>query len=322
MQLARLILAAAFAGLPAIGAAAQLLVLNKSDATLAFVDPASGKIAATVATGQGPHEVEVSSDGRLAFVSNYGDRASGGNTLSVIDIAARKELKRVDLGELRRPHGLTFSGGKLYFTSEESQHVGRYDPVKQIVDWKYSVGQDGTHMVLASRDGKKLYTSNIGSNTVSILEPGADGSWSQRLVKVGLGPEGLDLTPDGRTLWSAHSRDGDISIIDTASGKVVRTVEAGTERSNRVKITPDGRYALVSDLAAGNLLVFDAHGYEEVKRLSLGASPTGILIAPGGATAYVAVSGANRVAVIDLASLSVARTIETGGSPDGMAWVP
>ncbi len=59
-----------------------------------FVDPASGKIAATVPTGQGPHEVEVSSDGRLAFVSNYGDRTSGGNTLSVIDIAARKELKR------------------------------------------------------------------------------------------------------------------------------------------------------------------------------------------------------------------------------------
>jgi YVTN family beta-propeller protein len=320
MHLARVILSAAFAGLPALGAAAQLLVLNKSDATLAFVDPSSGKITATVATGDGPHEVEVSTDGRLAFVSNYGGSTSG-NTLSVIDIAARKELKRVDLGELRRPHGLTFSGGKLYFTSEESKSIGRYDPVKQTVDWKYSVGQDRTHMVLASRDGKKFFTSNIESNTVSILEPAADGRWNQRLVKVGLGPEGLDLTPDGRTLWSAHSRDGGISIIDTDSGKVLRTLDAKTQRSNRVKITPDGRYALVTDYAAGNLLVFDAHNFTEVKRLNLGGSATGILIAPDGSTAYVAVSGSNRVAVVDLKTLSVARTIDTGHAPDGMAWV-
>jgi YVTN family beta-propeller protein len=320
MHFARVILAAVFVGLPAVGAAAQLLVLNKSDATLVFVDPASGKIGATVPTGEGPHEVEVSSDARLAFVSNYGARTSG-NTLSVIDIAARKEIERVDLGELRRPHGLAFSGGRLYFTSEESGNVARYDPATQSVDWKYPVGQDGTHMVLASRDGKKLFTSNIASNTVSILEPGADGYWSQQVVKVGLGPEGLDLTPDGRALWSAHSRDGGISIIDTDSGKVIRTVDAGTQRSNRVKITPDGRYALVSDLAAGNLVVFDAHTYREVKRLNLGPSTTGILIAPDGAAAYVAVSGANHVAVIDLKTLRVARTIETGRAPDGMAWV-
>jgi len=320
MLLARVILAAAFAGLPALAAAAQLLVLNKSDATLAFVDPASGKIAATVPTGEGPHEVEVSTDGKLAFVSNYGGRTSG-NTLSVIDIAARKELKRVDLGELRRPHGLTFSGGKLYFTSEESKSIARYDPVKQTVDWKYAVGQERTHMVLASPDGKKFFTSNIESNSVSILQPTADGQWKQQVVKVGLGPEGLDLTPDGRTLWSAHSRDGGISIIDTGSGKVLRTVDAKTQRSNRVKITPDGRYALLTDLAAGNLLVFDAHNYTEVKRVNLGAETTGILIAPDGATAYVAVSGAHHVAVIDLKTLSVAKTIDTGRQPDGMAWV-
>ena len=320
MPFTRVILAAVFTGLPALCAAAQLLVLSKGDAALAFVDPASGKITATVPTGEGPHEVEVSSDGRLAFVSNYGNR-SPGNTLSVIDVGARKELKRVDLGDLRRPHGLTFSGGKLYFTSEESQNIGRYDPVKQAVDWKYAVGQEGTHMVLASRDGKKFFTSNIGSNTVSILEPAADGRWNQRLVPVGLGPEGLDLTPDERHLWSAHSRDGALSIIDTDSGKVIRTVEAKTQRSNRVKITPDGRLALVSDLGAGNLLVFDAHQYAEVKRLSLGSSPSGILVTPDGATAYVAVSGAARVAVIDLKTLSVAKTIDTGQGPDGMAWV-
>jgi YVTN family beta-propeller protein len=317
---AHLALATLIAGFPAFCAAAQLLVLNKGDATLAFVDPTSGETSATVATGEGPHEVEVSTDGRLAFVSNYGARVSG-NTLSVIDIAARKELKRVDLGELRRPHGLTFSGRHLYFTSEESHRVGRYDPVAQRVDWTFETGQDGTHMVLASRDGTKLFTSNIASNSVGIIErTSSDGPGRQKLVTVGAGPEGLDLSPDGRELWSAHSRDGKISIIDPASGKVIQTVDAKTQRSNRVKFTTDGRLALISDLSGGDVVIFDAPKRTEVKRLTLGRSPTGILIAPDGQRAYVAVSGENRVAVIDLKTLSVARTIATGDSPDGMAW--
>src|SRR5262245_20276084 len=115
--------------------AAELLVLNKSDATLAFIDPTSGETRATVPTGEGPHEVEVSSDGRLAFVSNYGAARTPGHSLSVIDIRGRKQIQRVELGELRRPHGLSFNGGYLYVTSEEARRIARFDPRAQRVDW-------------------------------------------------------------------------------------------------------------------------------------------------------------------------------------------
>ena len=112
--------------------APALLVLHKGENAMAIVDPASGKVVGRVPTGQDPHELTVSDDGKLAFASNYaapGPR--GGNTLSVIDIAARKELHRVDLAPLSRPHGLWFSHGKLYFTAEGSMAIARYDPAKQ-----------------------------------------------------------------------------------------------------------------------------------------------------------------------------------------------
>jgi YVTN family beta-propeller protein len=314
------IVAAVVMSLPALSLAAELLVLNKSDATLAFIDPTSGKTTATVATGEGPHEVEVSSDGRFAFVSNYGARTPG-HTLSVIDVRSRKEVKRVELGELRRPHGLSYVDGYLYVTSEEARRVARFDPRAQRVDWTFETGQQGTHMVLASADGKKLFTSNMGSNNISIIERGAGDEWTQKVVKVGAGPEGLDLSPGGRHLWSAHSRDGGISVIDTASAQVVHTFDAKTQRSNRVKFTTDGRLVLVSDLSGGELVILDALARTERARLKLGRSPTGILVTPNSELAYVAVSGENHVAVIDLATLSVARTITTGNDPDGMAWV-
>ena len=323
MKCVQIVWAAVLAGLPALSLAAQLLVLNKSDATLSFIDPTSGKTAGTVATGEGPHEVELSADHRLAYVSNYGASASNpGNTLSIIDVAARKEVKRFDLGELRRPHGLTFSQGHLYFTSEASQKIGRYDPVAQRVDGTFKTDQEGTHMVLASGDGSKLFATNMGSKSISIIEVGAKGEGKQTLVEVGEGPEALDLSPDGRTLWTAHSRDGGISVIDITSGKVLHRFDAKTKRSNRLKFTKDGSLVLVSDLGAGELLVIDPKTRTERTRLKLGNSPTGILIAPDGQHAYVALSGENRIAVVDLKSLSVEKTIATGNQPDGMAWVP
>lgn len=187
--------------------------------------------------------MEVSSDGRLAFVSNYGAQTPG-HTLSVIDVRSRKELQRVDLGELRRPHGLSFTDGYLYLTSEEARRIARFDPHAQRVDWTFETGQQGTHMVLAGRGSARLFASNIGSNSISIIERGSGAEWAQRLVKVGAGPEGLDLSPDGRHLWVAHSGDGGISVVDTyvavsgeqrvavvnlAKLKVARTIATGDE---------------------------------------------------------------------------------------------
>jgi YVTN family beta-propeller protein len=320
MKSARLIMAALASCLPALGLSAQLLVLNKAESTLAFIDPDSGKTSETIPTGDGPHEIELSSDGLLAFVSNYGSRTSG-NTLSVIDVIARKEVKRVDLAELRRPHGLTFSNGNLYFTAEESRRIGRYDPGAQRVDWTFETGQDRTHMILASRDGRTLFTTNMGSNSVSVIERDSVGEWRQTQVAVGAGPEGLGQSPDGRELWVAHSRDGGISIIDVASKKVTHTFDARTRRSNRLKFAPDGQLVLVSDLSGGELVIIDARKRTERARVQLGRAPSGILASPDGRQAYVACSGENHIAVVDLRSMSVSRTIPTGESPDGMAFV-
>lgn len=87
-----------------------LLVLEKSDNTLAIVDPANLQVVARVAAGQDPHEVIASDDGKLAYISNYGGEGSTLNTISVVDLVARKALPPIDLGALRSAHGLAFAG--------------------------------------------------------------------------------------------------------------------------------------------------------------------------------------------------------------------
>lgn len=299
-----------------------LLVLNKEDATLAIVDPTSGKVTGRVKTGDGPHEVAVSADGRLAFVTNYGARTPG-SSLSVIDLAAQKELRRVDLTPMLRPHGIAVADGKVWFTAEANKLIGRYDPTANRTDFMLGTGQNGTHMVMTNRDGSRIYTTNMGSDNISMFSFAPDGvTWNQSVVPVGKGPEGLDLTPDERELWTAHSRDGGISIIDVDAKKVTGTIDAGTKRSNRLKFTPDGKYVLVSDLAGGELVILDAASRKVVKRMPLGRMPEGILMDPDGSRAFIAVAGDNHVAVLDLKTLTVVGKLETGPGPDGMAWIP
>lgn len=316
-----------FVAVAPIFAAAQtpspaLLVLNKEEGSLAIVDPSSGRIAGRVPTGESPHEVAASADGKLAFVGNYGARTPGG-TITVVDIATLKRLRDVELGPLRRPHGITVAESKVYFTAELNKIVGRYDPASDKIDWLLGTGQNTTHMVLLSKDANTIFTANIGSDSVSVFERATDAvGWNATVIPVGKGPEGIDLSPDGKRLWAANSRGDSVSVVDIASKRAIETLDVHTKRSNRLKFTPDGRLVLISDLEGGDLVILDVGSRKEIKRLKLGRAPEGILIEPAGARAYVAVSGDNNVAVVDLKTLEVARRIIGFSSPDGMAWVP
>jgi len=291
-----------------------LLVGNKDENSLVFVDPATNKVLGKVPTGNGPHEIAASTDGKLAFVANYGTGPAPGSTISVIDVVNQREIRKVDLSPMQRPHGLWFADGKVYFTAEANRVVGRYDPVVNKIDWMMGTGQGSTHMVIADAAGR-VFTANISGNTISIIERN-----NVTTVPVGQGPEAIDVSPDGKELWTAHSRDGGISVIDLAEKKVVRVFPIGTKRSNRLKFTPDGQQVLVSDLDGNEVIVIDAASRKEVKRIPMGKTPEGILMAKDGSRAYVAEAGENRIAIVDLKSLAVTGHLTTGNGPDGMAW--
>jgi YVTN family beta-propeller protein len=301
--------------------AQSLLVLNK-EGSVAIIDPATQKVLGRAPTGDGPHEVVATSDGKLAIESNYGSGQMPGHTLSVIDIASRKEIHRVDLSPMLRPHGLFSVDGKVYFTAEGSKAIGRYDPATNRVDWVLGTGQDGTHMVALSKDHNMIFTSNIGSGTISIFErAGAADDWRQTVVPVGRGVEGFDVSPDGKELWAANAGDGTVSIVDIAGKKVIQTFPVNAKRSNRLKFTPDGKRVLISDLTNGGLVVVDVATRKEVKRLTLGRSIAGILVVPDGSRAYLAATNDNYVAVVDLKNFEVTGHISTGTGPDGMDWI-
>jgi len=308
-----------------------LLALSKTDHTLAMVDPVSLKVMARVPVGSDPHEVIASSDGKTAYVSIYG----GGSLheINVIDLVAKKPLYNIDTRPFLGPHGLTFVGGKLWFTVEGSKCVGRYDPATKKIDWCMGTGQDRTHMIYVTQDEKSVYTTNVSSGTVSILTdtlpaPGPMGppgfqphrQWMQTLVPVSKGSEGFDVSPDGKQLWAASADDGSIAVIDLATMKVASTIDAKVMGANRLQFTPNGKMVLVSSLRNGDLCVFDVATHKEIKKINMGHAGAGILVEPNGLRAFVGCTPDNYVAVIDLKTLEVINHIDVGDGPDGLAW--
>jgi len=308
-----------------------LLVLAKRDGMLLIVDPSSLQVIARIPVGNDPHEVIASTDGKTAYVSNYGFGAY--NTLAVVDLTEQKALPSIDLGPLRGPHGLTFVAGKVWFTAEGAKAIGRYDPSTKSVDWILGTGQNRTHMIYVSPDMSLIVTTNVSSGTVSVIEKtgggppsqggpmrGPGGDWNETVVRVGNGSEGFDVSPDAKEIWVANAGDGTISIIDVATKQVTQTLAADVGGANRLKFTPDGKLALISTLRGSDVTVIDVATRKVVKRIAVGHGAAGILMQPDGARAFVACSPDGYVAVIDLHSLEVVGRIEAGHDPDGLAW--
>lgn len=324
------------AGLAAADARGDtLVVLNKAEATASLIDLATGKVAATVPTGHGPHEAAVSPDGALALAANYGDRAQAGSSLTVIDVPGGRVVRTIALGDYRRPHGLAFlDGRRAAVTAEGNKAVLVVDVEKGVVEAAVETGQEVSHMV--DLDGRgRAWVANIGSGSVSVVDLGARTLVAT--IPTGKGAEGIDVTPDGKEAWVTNREDGTVSVIDTATLRPVATLAAGSFPI-RARATPDGAHVLVSNARSNDLSVFDARTKRELRRVRFGlgakdttgrllafaegSTPIGVVVAPDGRRAWVAHAGADAVSVVDLTTWTVSGQLTAGKEPDGMAYSP
>lgn len=304
----------------AIPASAQTLVIgNKGEDTVSFVDLATGKERARVATARMPHEVAISPDGRRAAVVAY-----GGNSIDVFDVATARRLERIDLGANRRPHGLVWlADNRLIATCEGSDTLavvlanapGAPDRVYAI-----PTAQKGSHMLAVHR-GDTAYVANIAAGTVSVID--LDGQRPVRVIPAGKAPEGIALSPDGRQLWVADRDGAAVRLFNTTTLSQLAQVAVGPTPI-RVLVSPDGRSAVTSNYGDGTLSVIDTRSRKVSRtvRVSGGqaAAQVTILFARDGRRLFVAETGTDTVAEVDLSSGRVLRRLPAGDAGDGLGY--
>ncbi len=316
-----------------------LLVLNKSDNTVSLIDLRSKKIVATIPTGVGPHEVAVSPNGKLAVIANYGTGPQPGNTLTVIDVPGKKQLRTIDLGEYRRPHGITWlRGNEVAVTVEGSKALLVVDVETAKILSSVVTDQNVSHMVVVSPKHGRAFVANIGSGSVTVIDLVAKKKISD--IQTGAGAEGIDISKDEKEVWVTNRAANTVSVIDVASLKVTNTLES-KDFPIRAKFVPGGKLVLVSNARSGDVAVFDAVTKKEVRRIPMqvkatessstsgrifgnqfGQSPVpvGILMAPRLSHAFVANTNADIITVIDLKTWQIVDRLTAGKEPDGLGY--
>ena len=316
-------------------ATGTIIASNMNAHSVSIVDVASGTTIATLQTGEGPHEVAVSHDGRRAVVSIYGNRAAIGSSLMVIDLSKPTAApKIIELGAgNQRPHGLAFLPGdrQLLVTGERAQRLLLVDLESGAFDSSMVTGQAATHMVALSRDGTRAFTTNIAAMSVSAVDI------ATRTVRaafpVGARIEGLAVTPDGREVWAGGNESHQVYVLDGTTGAILHTID-GFGMPYRIGITPDRRTAIVSDPEEEKIHLVDVatHAVRSVIAVppmaateggaTAPASPQGVTISRDGATAFVTLKAVGRVAVVDIASATITGTLPVGAGSDGVGYSP
>ena len=317
-RIAAILLASSTAAAAADGA--TLMVVEKKANQVGFYTSA-GERAAGVAVGETPHEMALSADGRYAYVSDNGVlwmdyEGPGGNTVSVIDIAARKRIGILPLGKFHRPHGIGIdpTSSRAFITSENPDRLVLADLDALAVIRDFDNGGADPHMVTFDSRGEWGYVSNTASGTVGAVHA---VTGELRTIPVGKGPQGSLLSRDGSKLWVTCRDDNRIDIVDTDAKKVVGSIATG-EGVNRVAATPDERLLVYSLQRGESVGIADAAAGKQIAEIALGGAPLSISLSRDGKHAFAGVQDSDQIWIVSVPRRTVVQVIDTpkGAGPD------
>ncbi|HLO42482.1 MAG TPA: GC-type dockerin domain-anchored protein [Phycisphaerales bacterium] len=261
------------------------VVVNQQSQTATVLNSFSGAVLHTVNVDRRPGEVKITPDGTRAVVTSR-----DGTKVSIITLA---------------------TGAKTDVTISTRADAFEISPDSQYAYVTVITGGDGVWRVnlnTGAVEGAKLATGDMGS--------------------VGYGYQqfsGTAISPDGATLVTCNSFTNNITMIDTASWTVIKTVSVGTFPT-RASFSADGSEIYVSNLNADTIsIVSNAGAASAVTGTALvGDGPFMTCPTPDGSKLYVANYYANNIGVVNLTSNVQVQTIPmpSGQSIAGMVLSP
>ena len=299
---------------------AAYLALHKGSSSVGFY-ARDGKLLATVPVGQHPHEMVFSADGKYLYTTDNGTMkieqpGTGGNTISIVDVQARKKVGEIPLGEYRRPHGIDIDKktGRLAVTTELPDQLLLIDPVKRTITKKYATKGKTSHMVRLDPGGKWAYVSNSSSSNVAAINL---DSTEVKLMETGTRPEGSVLSKTGKELYVANREAASITVIDTVKRQPIANISTG-KGPVRVALTPDGNTLVYALMHERKVAFADPVARRQTDYLLIPGEPVSCNVSRDGKLAFVSAEAADTIYVISIADKKIVGEIKTakGAGPD------
>ena len=299
----------------------------------------AGKAIATM--GDLVTNLAVSPDNRVVIAVNSGFQPHG---LSLFDTKTHERVQQIELPSTWLGMAWSSDGRRLYVSGgNRSGNMNLADPVAPIYEFTYANGRlsdrpagkfvetidpklvwwSGVAYLPSSH---RLYAANRGTGTGPSNVVVFDAKTHQIITRipVEVSPYQTVLTPDGTHLFVSNWSSESVSVIDTSTNQVIRTLQVGMN-PNDMKLSLDGRL-FVACSNDNTVYVIDTHTLQVSERLSTtltphapeGSTPDALAIDNERKLLYIANADNNSIAVADIANR--AHTAVVGFIPTG--WYP
>lgn len=223
----------------------RLAVTAEGSRSLLVVDVESGEVERAIPTGaEVSHMVALSPDGKRAYVANIG---SGSAT--VLDLEAGEKVADVVTGEGAEGIAVTPDGRQVWVTNREADTVALIDP--ESLEVVATVPSPGFPIrAEVTPDGRHVLVSNARAGTITVIDSAERKA--VRTIEVDLAkldrdqvdpegrlfgdrfgdssvPIGIEIAPDGKTAWVAHSNADAVQVLDLEAWKPAGALRAGKE---------------------------------------------------------------------------------------------
>ena len=330
----------------ATGQAGTLMVVDPAAEQVSFIDTESGKIRHRAATGKGPRDIAVSSDGALALVANFGDMAQPGSSLTVLDVARGEALGNIDLAPHSRPFAVRWLPGEMQavVSVQGEKMLARVDVAGRKLLPALGDSAASERQLALSNDGRYAFVGDPtgGPLTRIDLSSGREAGTSKQVAEA----QSIALSPDGELLWVTDRGADLVHVLQSDDLSAVVSLVAGNMPMG-VALTPNGRYAMISNALSADVIIFNTRSYEQAKLISTRTAsaeealeamtgeelftgtrlghisiPVGLVPAEDGLSVYVMNNFSGEIVQYDIFTGVPIRSFQGSRAPGGMAYSP
>lgn len=266
--------------------------------SLAIIDLASRQLK-MISVGSQPHSVEMTPDGRRAFVGNFGS-----GDISVVDIPNQRAIETIWVGNQTAALSFDPKTNKLYavnFGDSNVSIVQYREGGSQVVGTVRGL-REPIYVVL-SPDGRRGYVSSQRRGQDIVVFDTASTNIVGRVPMPNLELRKLAVSPDGKRLYAAARTDaqgtGQVAVIDTTSLQIVQRIPVEAFPL-ALTVTPSGACLIVTHSLPNKVSFIDLKAEKVLAVLPSGQAPQAAAIS--GELAYVTNLESDAISVYNLGS--------------------
>ena len=305
----------------------EIYVVNSgaegAQGSVSVISAESNTIAATIPVRRQPVSIDIDPSGERAYVAN-----SGSNTVSVIDLKARREIAVLGAGEVPVAIRISPDGKTLVVANRSGNSVSLIDPATGTLRAVFSGCPGASDAVILPDSSKAFVACAAGHQVMAIALAGSKFNPDQpdrleALLDVGRAPVQLALKPDGGEIFVSNSLSDSVSEVVTTTDDVGGAYMMG-DGPVRGLVTSDNSLLYVANFNSQYVTIY---AIDEGKRIPVsqggsirvGDGPSALAFSSSGLLLFVVDARTADVAVVRTASRSLFTVIPTGRAPNAIA---